>query len=124
MFTLFDSAMCAVTKTSILGADHRSIDLHCIAYSGASMANGAILCIHGGGYVSGSPSMQYSLCAELSKLTGAVCVSVDYRLVPDDGVTIADALSDCVDAFQYLVRDAKVPTSKLCVIGESAGGGL
>jgi len=123
MFTLYDKSMCRVTQ-SLIGDNYHEIALHWVQYSGASMANGVILCIHGGGYVAGMPSMQYSLCAELSKLTGAVCVSVDYRLCPDHGATITDALADCLEAYKYLVLEEQIPSSKICVIGESAGGGL
>merc|ERR1712142_1298803 len=50
--------------------------------------------------------MQYSLCAELSKLTGAVCVSVDYRLPPDNGAIITDALSDAFKVYRHLIENS------------------
>jgi len=121
--------LCHVSRSSIVGCTFgakksHNIDLHWIQYEGASMSNGVILAFHGGGYVAGMPKMQYSLCAELSKLTGAICVSVDYRLVPDHGAIITDALSDAFEVYRYLIENEDVPSSKICIMGESAGGGL
>ena len=71
--------------------------------------------------------MHYALCSELSKLTGCVCVSIDYRLCPGTAtqrITITDSLNDCFEIYKYFVLSQRVDPSKICVMGESAGGGL
>jgi len=130
MFNLYDRGSCAIRIEYVpsrcppdSARRSHSVPIHVIEYEGSSMSNGVILCLHGGGFVAGMPSMHYAVCCQLSKLTAAVCVSVDYRLCPDDGVTITDALDDCWTVYRHLV--AKLSSSKrICVMGESAGGTL
>merc|ERR1712228_488520 len=122
MFTLIKDNLCKISIEKV-----KNIPIHWIEYEGSSIDNGLVLAIHGGAYVAGMPSMQYSLCSELSKLTGCVCVSIDYRLCPGtetQPITITDSLNDCFDIYKYFVLNQRVDPSKICVMGESAGGGL
>jgi len=122
MFTLIKDNLCKITVETI-----RNIPVHWIQYEGSSINNGLIIAIHGGGYVAGMPQMQYSLCSELSKLTGCVCVSIDYRIcpgTPNNPITITDSLNDCFSIYKYMILNKHIPSSKICIIGESAGGGL
>ena len=98
------------------------IPCHWISYKGSSKDNGIIICLHGGGYVAGSPPMQYALCSLLSKLTGCVCLSIDYRLCPE--YPLPAAVDDVVNVYKYCLNDLKISNKKISVIGESAGGGL
>lgn len=85
----------------------------------------AILHIHGGGYVIGSPAMNHGANMLMAAATGAVIVSVDYRLAPE---TVAPgAVEDCYAALCWLRDQAMalgVDPARIAVRGESAGGGL
>eukprot|EP00488_Nonionellina_sp_1-RS-2012_P000187 TRINITY_DN1055_c0_g1_i1.p1 TRINITY_DN1055_c0_g1~~TRINITY_DN1055_c0_g1_i1.p1 ORF type:complete len:246 (+),score=73.92 TRINITY_DN1055_c0_g1_i1:264-1001(+) len=73
------------------------------------------------------PSMQHAMCAELSKLTGCVCLAVGYRLCPgtaDHHVTITHALEDCFSVYKYLILKHIVRSDDVAICGESAGAGL
>merc|ERR1719229_9160 len=122
MFTLIRDNLCKISIKTV-----KNIKIHWIEYDASSIDNGLILAIHGGGYVAGMPSMQYALCSELSKLTGCVCASIEYRLCPGtekEPVTIRDSLNDCFDVYKHFVQNQRINPSKICVMGESAGGGL
>lgn len=85
----------------------------------------AILHIHGGGMVLGSVASMSQTCASLVSLTGVPMLSVDYRLAPEN--TSTGLVEDCYAGLQYLVSHAAelgVDTSRIAVMGESAGGGL
>jgi acetyl esterase/lipase len=85
----------------------------------------ALLWIHGGGYVIGSPTaanrMVHFFVAEL----GWPVVSVDYRLAPE--TPFPGPLEDCHAALSWMTTHADelgVDPSRFGVVGESAGGGL
>jgi acetyl esterase/lipase len=85
----------------------------------------AILHIHGGGYVIGSPEMGAIEHQELVRELGCVLVSVDYRLAPE--TPHPGPLQDCYAALKWLHREAAalgVDPMRIGVSGESAGGGL
>lgn len=54
MFTLYDRESCSITIESVMSLtkqsqeSRHSIPIHVIQYEGSSMANGVILCFHGG----------------------------------------------------------------------------
>ena len=117
MFTMVDN------NTQINVEIIKGIACHWIEYQGATIDNGVILCAHGGGYVAGMPSMQYNLCSYLSKLTGCICLSVDYKLCPEGLIT--DCVNDVFEIYKYLLQENMVESSKkIAIMGESAGGGL
>jgi triacylglycerol lipase len=86
---------------------------------------GAILHLHGGGYVVGTPEALEAAHRGLSAELNCVIASVDYRLAPE---TVAPgAVEDGYAALSWLVRDADalgVDAARIGVMGESAGGGL
>lgn len=85
----------------------------------------AILHIHGGGYVVGSVASNHLATLGLAAATGAVVVSVDYRLAPETQGT--GAVEDCHAALIWLHDEAArlgVDPARIAVRGESAGGGL
>jgi acetyl esterase/lipase len=87
--------------------------------------SGALLWIHGGGYVVGDPSMDDDWCARVAREHGALVVSVDYRLAPEHAFPAG--LDDCHAALAWVVEKADelgVSRSRIAVGGESAGGGL
>jgi acetyl esterase len=84
-----------------------------------------VLYFHGGGWVVGSPEMSDALCRRLVRLTGAVVVSLDYRLAPEHPYPAA--LDDCVDALRWVRENAQSlggDASSVSVAGTSAGGNL
>jgi triacylglycerol lipase len=85
----------------------------------------ALLHVHGGGYVVGSPEdfdgRNQMLCHEL----GAVIISVDYRLAPEN--PFPQSIEDAYAALKWLFAQASVlgvDQTKIAVYGESSGGGL
>jgi monoterpene epsilon-lactone hydrolase len=87
--------------------------------------NHRFLYLHGGGYVTGSPTTHRNLTARLSQATGAAVLSLAYRLAPEN--KFPAAIFDAVTALRWL-RDNGLggpsPASSLVVGGDSAGGGL
>lgn len=88
---------------------------------GASERPRAVLYLHGGGYVVGSPRMYRPLAAHLARASGAVVFSLAYRRAPENPYPAA--LDDAVDAFEHLVGQGFAP-NRIAVAGDSAGGGL
>src|SRR5436190_16349234 len=81
----------------------------------------AVLYLHGGGYVIGSPRSHRHLAASIG---GAAKVSVllpEYRLAPE--CPFPAAVDDAVAAYRWLL-DRKIAPSRLVIAGDSAGGGL
>jgi len=80
---------------------------------------------HGGGWVIGSVDSHDPLCRALTNATGAVVVSVDYRLAPEH--TFPAAAEDAYAATEWVVARATelgVDPGRLAVAGDSAGGNL
>jgi acetyl esterase/lipase len=85
----------------------------------------AILHIHGGGYVMGSPDMVIANAAAWALALGAVTVSVDYRLAPE--TPFPGPVEDCYAALTWLNANAGalgIDAKRIAIVGESAGGGL
>jgi acetyl esterase/lipase len=84
----------------------------------------AILHIHGGGFVAGSPLSSIRSVQEVALALDCVVVSVDYRLAPE--TRFPGALEDNYAALQWLHANAAqlgADKSRIAVLGESAGGG-
>ncbi|MEH3155800.1 MAG: alpha/beta hydrolase [Gordonia paraffinivorans] len=89
---------------------------------GATENPTAILYLHGGGYVMGSPRSHRRLTARLAAVTDATVFVPGYRLAPEDPYPAA--LADGVAAFLDLVRHHGFAPEQIAVAGDSAGGGL
>lgn len=88
-------------------------------------ARPAILHIHGGGYVMGTPEMSAAGNAEAAELLDAVIVSVDYRLSPE--TPYPGALHDCYAVLKWMNEthgDLGIDRNQIAVWGQSAGGGI
>jgi acetyl esterase len=86
---------------------------------------GLLLWLHGGGWVIGDLDTADSTCRALANRSGAVVVSVDYRLAPEHPAPAA--LEDCTVALAWAVESAEVlgaTADKVAVGGDSAGGNL
>ena len=91
----------------------------------AGATDAALLWIHGGGYVLGSPAQDETLCAVTARKLGLTVVSVDYRLAPEHPFPIP--LDDCWIAWMWLQRNAArfgADPARVVLGGQSAGGGL
>lgn len=83
---------------------------------------GALLWIHGGGYVIGTAAQDDTLCRRFVRKVGVPVASVDYRLAPKDPYPAA--LEDCYSALTWLARLPGVHPGRIAIGGASAGGGL
>jgi acetyl esterase len=84
-----------------------------------------VVFFHGGGWVQGSVGGYDAVCAQVASRTGALVVSVDYRLAPEH--PFPAAVEDCFDALAWAVSRADVlgvDPSRVAVMGDSAGGNL
>jgi len=81
---------------------------------------GALLHIHGGGFVMGAPEMDAIRNIELARAIGCTILSVDYRLAPENPHPAG--LEDCHAALAWLAGQGT--PGRIGLIGESAGGGL
>lgn len=87
----------------------------------AAGAEGFVLYLHGGGYVTGSPRTHRGLTSRLAR-DAKVCIAVpDYRLAPEHPHPAA--VDDALAAYQGLLAQG-IPAQKIIVAGDSAGGGL
>jgi acetyl esterase len=81
--------------------------------------------IHGGGFILGSIGLMDNVARELCHHTGAVVVSVEYRLAPEHPYPAG--LDDCVAVTRWADAHAAelgAAGAPLFVCGESAGGNL
>jgi acetyl esterase/lipase len=107
-----------------LGGAHE-VRLVCYAAKGAPAPSPALLHIHGGGYVMGSPEMNDAQSKRLAKVIGGLVVSVDYRLAPETAAP--GGVEDCFAALKWLFANAEtlgIDPARVAIGGESAGGGL
>ena len=126
---LIDQYFCVHPSTSeIHGQWHPvktgQIPMEWVVADGAD-PNRRILYIHGGSWISGSLAGYRALLSRVSQATGAVVLSVDYRLAPEN--VFPAGLEDCVQAYQWMREngpDGKGPVLAAYLMGDSAGGNL
>ena len=80
-----------------------------------------VLCLHGGGFSTGSARAHRSFGGFLSRACDAQVVTIDYRLVPEHRYPAA--LDDAAAAYRWL-RGRGFAASCIALCGDSAGGGL
>jgi acetyl esterase len=91
----------------------------------ATGARGALLYLHGGGFVVGDLETSDTLCRRWCDDADCVVVSVHYRLAPEH--RFPAAIDDVWAAWQWLVSEAQalsVDAQRIAVAGDSAGGNL
>ena len=108
------------TAASILRVDADGIPAELVS-SGETSSGRAILYLHGGGYVIGSPATHRELARRLSVAADADVLSIDYRLAPEN--PFPAAVEDAVSAYRWLVGQGCDPAG-VAIAGDSAGGGL
>jgi acetyl esterase len=113
-----------VKDSVVAGRDGVSIPIRIYSPS-SSGPKAAIAYFHGGGFVKGDCDTSDTTGWGLASETGAVVVSVDYRLAPEN--KFPAALHDCVDVLLHMQNHPSVygiDASRLAVAGDSAGGNL
>ena len=81
----------------------------------------AILYLHGGGYILGSPDTHRGVAARLAKASAARLLLLDYRLAPEH--PFPAALDDALAAYHWMINEGILPP-RIVIGGDSAGGGL
>lgn len=84
-----------------------------------------VMFFHGGGFVLGSVGVNDALCTQVSAATGAVVVSVDYRLAPlhPFPAAVEDSYAALVWAAEH-ADELGADGERIGVMGDSAGGNL
>jgi acetyl esterase len=131
---LADEGMAACSgpgDQSVTAADRRvpgpagEIPLRVYTPPGADGPRPVVVYLHGGGFVIGSIRSHDGLCRDLTAATGAVLVSVEYRLAPEH--RFPAAVEDCWAALQWVHAHAAElggDPARLAIAGDSAGGTL
>jgi acetyl esterase/lipase len=83
--------------------------------------HGAFLLLHSGGYSAGTAADHAALAAHLALSADATGYVPDYRRAPED--PFPAAVDDAMHAYRGLL-EAGLPSDKIVVCGDSAGGGL
>jgi acetyl esterase/lipase len=79
-----------------------------------------LLCLHGGGFISGSSASHGPMYAHLAKAVGCQALVLDYPLAPEEPFPAApDA---CLLAYGLLSAGPDAP--RIILVGDSAGGNL
>ncbi|WP_168794324.1 alpha/beta hydrolase [Paraburkholderia aromaticivorans] len=88
-------------------------------------ATGVTMAFHGGGWLMGNRDSFDAVCRHLANDSGLAVVSVDYRLAPEH--PFPAALDDVWAATCWVAEhghEQGLPSERLTVFGESAGGNL
>jgi epsilon-lactone hydrolase len=80
-----------------------------------------LLCMHGGGFISGSMYSHRKLFGHIAKATGARALIFDYRLAPEH--THPAQVDDATDVYRWLL-DHGFSADHIAFTGDSCGGAL
>ncbi len=84
-----------------------------------------VLFLHGGGFVQLSPETHAKFAKQLALGAGAVVLSLEYRLAPENPYPAG--LEDCLTAFRWVRENAAAlggDPHRIAIAGDSAGGNL
>lgn len=84
-------------------------------------ADRAVLYLHGGGFIMGSPATHRELAARLAAAADTRALVLDYRLAPEH--PFPAALEDAISAYRWLLESG-YREDRLVIGGDSSGGGL
>jgi acetyl esterase len=114
---------CDVEIASVQDADVEGIPIR--IYRNEEPPTGLVVYFHGGGFVIGSIGIMDNVARNLCASSGAVVISVGYRLAPED--PYPGGLDDCETVTRWAIANAAtfgVPVEHVAIAGESAGGNL
>jgi epsilon-lactone hydrolase len=115
---------------SLEGKPHKNVRVEKASFNGLKAewllpnhlhTDGIILYLHGGGYVSGSPSSHRGTVSQIVNASGVAALLLDYRLAPEHPYPAA--LEDATQAYKWLLSEGYAP-QQIIIAGDSAGGGL
>ncbi len=90
-------------------------------YTDEVISNAAVIYLHGGGFIMGSPKTHREMAARLARASRTKMLVVDYRLAPEN--PFPAALLDVVTTFEWLLGKG-FSAHQVVIGGDSAGGGL
>jgi acetyl esterase len=101
-------------------------DLRLHVFAPAAPARAVMVRIHGGGWIGGAPEDDDAVNDHLSRTCRLAIVSPEYRLAPEDGVTILDEIEDCLAAVRWAHAHApaRFGTERMLIGGISGGAHL
>jgi acetyl esterase/lipase len=105
---------------SLILTSGKGVRLHRPPTEGGARA--ALLWIHGGGYVMGSPRQSDDFCQRLARRLGITIAAPQYGLAPEHPYPAA--VEDCYAALKWLVSLPSVDPLRVAIGGESGGGGV
>lgn len=112
------------TLDASIEVDGREIPIR-LFYPKGQVQEGLLLFFHGGGWIYGNVETYHKVCRNLANETNQIVISVDYRLAPEN--PFPRGLEDCYDVAKKFYTEntiLDVPSSKITLIGDSAGGNL
>lgn len=104
---------------------HPAVKVRVITPVSGTVPRPAVLWIHGGGMIAGSPQLEAFDAARIARNLGVVVVMPDYRLAPEN--PFPAALDDCMTTLKWMRDKADelgIDPERIAVMGASAGGGL
>ena len=110
----------ARARVSVERVDHIEVD-RVVPKAAKGQPRHAILYLHGGAFVAGSPRTHRSITRALSALTGAQVLVPHYRLAPES--PFPAQLDDCVQCYRQLLKEG-YSADRISIAGDSAGGHL
>jgi acetyl esterase len=89
-------------------------------------ARAVMVRIHGGGWIGGAPEDDEAVNDHLCRSCRIAVVSPQYRLAPEDGLTVVDEIADCLAAIRWVHAQAsgRFQTSRMLLGGTSGGAHL
>jgi len=81
-----------------------------------------VLWIHGGAYVMNNAKFYRTVTSNIATQADVTCFVPNYRLAPEH--PFPAAIDDVVAVYEHLLNEIKIPPHKLCIGGDSAGGGI
>lgn len=98
------------------------IDIHIYNNEDGLKNKSAVVFFHGGGFLGGNPRALDNQCKLLAEKSGAVVISADYRLAPENPFPCG--VEDCRGTIQWVYDNYKflgIDRNKIAAAGESAG---
>jgi acetyl esterase len=114
-----------VVRDEVAPTPDRGVPVRIYRPTNPSAALPCILYMHGGGFMLGDLDSSDSIAWGLAEGTGAVVVSIDYRLTPEN--VWPAAFDDCYGVLSWVVTNdcaLGIDPRRLALAGDSAGGRL